>query len=510
MRAAAPGSFSQEGSEHVSTLDEIIDEQNRIESELSRMRDDPDATEDGQGNLRDTLIKRWHEQEGERKKLTADLERLNVIFRAAQERANTEPGDGGGNGNVSRFGPSGPEFMQRKDPLADREQTRDYTFLPAADVIARASNLVETHDRRGLLGDTRSSVNRGEQAARSAQSPAIARHMLLYGGDEYYDAWREYAADPTGPGLQRAAGALSLASAQGGYLLPYFLDPTIVLTTDGTTNPYRRLASIKQITTNAYQGVNSAGVNAAYLDEAATAGTAAYQGVGQIQIGVKKAAAWIYGSLEANEDTNFAEQLPRLIQDAKDVLEENNFAVGTGGTALNAGVPSGIVFNLGTGQRVAAATTGAIVASDVYNLEAGLGPRFRLSNNVGFAANIAVINRVRAASPSGAGSSFWATLGDGTPSRLLNHQIQESPSVTVTTGLGGTGTASSGTANTLAVFGAWDNFYVVDRIGMSMLFEPMIKDTSTGAPKGQQGWFAFWRSGSGVSTPNAFRALTYA
>ena len=38
---------------------------------------------------------------------------------------------------------------------------------------------------------------------------------------------------------------MSLASAQGGYLLPYFLDPTIVITTDGTTNPYRKIANIR-------------------------------------------------------------------------------------------------------------------------------------------------------------------------------------------------------------------------------------------------------------------------
>jgi hypothetical protein len=41
--------------------------------------------------------------------------------------------------------------------------------------------------------------------------------MLMYGGDEYYEAFKDYASDPTGPGLQRAAGALSLASAQGGF-----------------------------------------------------------------------------------------------------------------------------------------------------------------------------------------------------------------------------------------------------------------------------------------------------
>ena len=81
---------------------------------------------------------------------------------------------------------------------------------------------------------------------------------------------------------------------------------------------------MKQITTNLYQGVNSAGVQAAWLDESATAGTANYQGVGRINVYVKKAAAWVYGTLEANEDTNFAEQLPGMIQDAKDVLEETS------------------------------------------------------------------------------------------------------------------------------------------------------------------------------------------
>jgi HK97 family phage major capsid protein len=281
-----------------------------------------------------------------------------------------------------------------------------------------------------------------------------------------------------------------------------------VITTDGTTNPYRRIANVKQITTNAYQGVNSAGVQAAFVDEAASAGTANYQGVGQIQIGVKKAFAWVYGSFEAAEDTNFADQLPKLIQDGKDILEEQKFAVGTGGTALNSGEPNGIVSSLTNTQRVNAAASGAIAAGDIYNLEAALGPRFRLDNSIGFAANITTINKIRAASPSGAGSSFWATLGDGTPSRLLNHVIVESPSLT---SAAGTGTASSGTASAQAVFGAWDNFYVIDRIGMSMLFDPMLKGTGASAnvPTGQQGWLAFWRCGAGVATPNAFRWLQY-
>jgi HK97 family phage major capsid protein len=487
-------------------LQDLITEQTRIAAQLQRMNDNPDTTEDADADLRDTLIARWKELEPRREKLVKDMDDIKQITRAATDPANVENGDGGG--NVQRMtGSRGPEFMVRRDPLADREETQDYKFLSGSDVIARASTLVEQHDKKKWLYDARPGVSRGEAATQSAQAPSIARHMLLYGGDEYYEAFRDYVNDPIGPGLQRAAGALSLAAAQGGYLLPYFLDPTIVLTSDGTTNPYRRLGNVKQITTNAYQGVNMDSVQAAYLDEAAAAGTGNYQGVGQIQIYVKKAAAWVYGSLEANEDTNFADQLPRLIQDSKDILEEKKFAIGTGGAA-NAGEPKGVVSTLGTAQRVNVAASGAIAAGDIYNLEAALGPRFRLDDSVGFVANIATINKIRAASPSGAGSSFWATLGDGTPSRLLNHVIQESPSVTSTAG---TGTASSGTASCQVVFGAWDNFYVVDRIGMSMLFEPMLKGTGASAnlPTGQQGWYAFFRNGSDVSTANAFRWLQF-
>jgi HK97 family phage major capsid protein len=482
----------------MATLKEKLDEMARIKGELQRMENDDTVTEEDSGDLRDTLVQRWEQLDGECKPLIERMEKVKGITRAAEDPANRESGDGG---TVARWaGGRGPEFMTRRDPFDNLPAVRQ-GMITSDDAIARASNAIEAHDKRGLLPD-----HRGEAATQSAQNPAIARHVLLHGHDEYYDAFRAYLDDPTGPGLQRAAGALSLANAQGGFLLPYFLDPTIVITTDGTTNPYRRLANVKQITTNAYHGVNSAGVQAAYLDEAASAGTAAYQGVGQVNVFVKKAAAWIYGSLEANEDTNFADQLPRLLQDGKDILEETNFAAGTGANTDNTGTPNGIAHALGTAQVVHPATSGAITAGDVYNLEAALGARFRMSQSVGFVANISTINKIRNASPSGAGSSFWATLGDGTPSRLLNHVIEESPSITVTAG---TGTGSSGTGNSLVVFGAWDNFLIVDRIGVSMLFEPLIKDPTSGAPKGQQGWFYYWRSGSEVTTANAFRVMTF-
>src|SRR5215813_491340 len=118
----------------MATLDDLIDEQNRIAEHLQRMADNPDTTEDDSGNLRDTLIKRWEEIEPERKKLTAELEKLNLIRkRAAEDASNVEAGDGG-QPQVSRFAGGGPEFMQRRDPLADRDASRDYTLLSGGDL----------------------------------------------------------------------------------------------------------------------------------------------------------------------------------------------------------------------------------------------------------------------------------------------------------------------------------------------------------------------------------------
>ena len=203
----------------MATLDEIIDEQNKIHEELERMASDESTTEDADGGIRDTLVARWKSLDGDREKIVARMEELDLIRKASQDRAGTEAGDAGGRWADGRS----PEFMARRNPLAGREELKDYAFLASGDVIARAGTLIEMHDRRGLLP-----AHRGEAATRVAQAPAIARHMLMYGGDEYYDAFREYVNDPTGPGLQRAAGALSLASAQGGYLLPYFLDGVCV------------------------------------------------------------------------------------------------------------------------------------------------------------------------------------------------------------------------------------------------------------------------------------------
>ena len=104
-----------------------------------------------------------------------------------------------------------------------------------------------------------------------------------------------------------------------------------MLTNNASANPFRRISRIVQTTSNAWQGVNSAGVTAAFIAEATTAGDMSPT-VGQVQIVPQKAVAWVLGSYEALDDTNFGEQLPGLLADAKDRLESAYFTTGSGTT----------------------------------------------------------------------------------------------------------------------------------------------------------------------------------
>jgi HK97 family phage major capsid protein len=480
----------------MTVLRDKMEEMARIKAELQRMETDDTVTEEDSGDLRDTLVERWEQLDEECKPIIARMERVRAVTRAADDPSNLERPDGPIRGT--------PEFLQRHDPFDNLDAVRS-GMIKNTDAISRAQTVVEMHAKRGLLDSPKAEAS----TVQAQRDPLIARHMLLTGHDEYVEAFRAYLEDPTGAGLQQAQRSLSLAAAQGGFLLPYVLDPSIVLTNAGTTNPYRQMGSVKTTTSNAWQGVNSAGIVAGLLAEAVAASDNTPT-VGQIQIWPQKAAAWVFGSFESLGDTNFGDQLPELFADARDIVEEKQLAVGTGGTG-NSVAPQGVLHALGASQKVAAAEgTGGVFtgtgvgvpASNVYNTQAALGARFRKSKSVGWVANITNINKLRGLDQAG-GSSFWANFGDDTPEQLLGKQIHESPSLTTTTATG------TGTGSAVLLYGDWSKFYVVDRVGASMIYEPMITGTGANAqlPTGQAGWFYFWRFGSDVATPNAFTWL---
>ena len=466
----------------MTALKDKLAEQARIKAELQRMETSEETTEENDGDLRDTLIERWKQLDAEVAPIVKRMQEIQAITRTASDEGNLERPDGGsGDGTAYRGG--SPDLVTRtgRSPYEDLDAVRN-RVVTRADLRARALDSIELEARRGNLAH-----DYAEAATLKAQdNPGIARHMLLTGSEEYQEAFRAYVEDPQGM-AQRAA--LSLTLANGGYLLPFVLDPTVVLTNTGSANPWRRISNVKQTTSNTWNGVTSAGVNAAWLAE----GTAVTDGtptVGNIQITPQKASAWVFGSYEVLEDTDFGQQLPRLLADAKDRLEEAAFATGAG----TGGVPQGVI--TGATTVVTTATTLVIAVGDIYAVQGALPPRFRNAPGCAWVANVAIINKFRQLDTAG-GASFWTNLGKGQPETLIGAPIYESTTMSGTTAIG----------SLEAVMGDFGQFYVIDRVGVSLVYEPLVKASGGQLPTGQAGWFMFWRTGSQVAVPNAFRVM---
>ena len=382
-----------------------------------------------------------------------------------------------------------------QDPFRDLERVR-HNLVEPREVRGRALDVIEKYSKDGRLrGEFAENATRlteemygqyGAMNETGSNGSRVAHHILETGSEEYLEQFMRYMKDPQ---RESARAALSLTNANGGYLLPFVLDPTIILTNAGSANPWRRISNVKQTTSNTWNGVNSAGVTANWLTEG-TIVTDVTPTVGNVVVTPLKAAAWVYGSYEVLEDTDFGQQLPRLLADAKDRLEEAAFATGNGSTTGPPGVIPGATTVYTT------ATTTVIALADVYGTQAALPPRFRNSPSCAWVANVAIINKFRQLDTAG-GASFWTNLGKGQPETLLGAPIYESTTMT----------SSVATTSLMAIMGDFSQFIIVDRVGVSLIYEPLVKGTGGILPSGQAGWFMFWRTGSQLSTVNAFRVM---
>ena len=169
--------------------------------------------------------------------------------------AATEAGD-----DVRRQAPM-QVYRNKRDPFDDMEAVRTRTIRPT-EMRERAHDAIEWVSRTQWVDFP---DDRAEQATRAAaRDSGIARHILMTGSQDYYEGFRAYVRDPEG----MAARATTVGTGSLGYMLPFVLDPTIILSNDGSSNPYRRISRVEQTTSSTWNGVTSAGVNAAFGSEA--------------------------------------------------------------------------------------------------------------------------------------------------------------------------------------------------------------------------------------------------
>ena len=464
----------------------LAEELEALRAEIKVIEENDEAT-DEEVTRATALLEEWDGKDAERLKAIEREKKVDEVLRAALQPEQVES-----TSPARTRTPSAPEVMRHVEPYETTEELVrslwNHGSFDEKDTISRALAAVDAAPRhvedsgKERLNDLLHIDNR--------HAPMIARHMLLTGSDDYHEQFREYVASRGTYVGEAMRAAMSLTDANGGYLVPFTLDPTIILTNAGSANPFRQISTIKTIATDDWNGVTSVGVNAEWTAEGVEAADAT-PGFGAPKITPKKADAWIFGSYEVLADSGFASELGRLLADAKDRLEAAAFAVANTGATIPRGVVAAVAAV--TASIVTSATVNALAVGDVYNVSDALRPRD--ASQASWVANKKYYSLIRRFDTAG-GSAFWANLGMGVPAQLLGQPQYEASAMVgvVTTG-----------ANCLIV-GNFAEYYIVDRVGMSVIYDPMVK-SSNFRPTGQGGWYAFWRVGADVVDPAAFRLL---
>ncbi|MEU6563165.1 phage major capsid protein [Nocardia nova] len=287
------------------------------------------------------------------------------------------------------------------------------------------------------------------------------------------------------------------SGASGGYMVPTILDPAINLTNDGSNNPLRQISRVVQTTGSQWTGITSAGSTAEWVAEATEVADASPT-VADPTIPVYKGDAYVPFSFELEGDAvDLLTQLREVLTDSADQLTATAYTTGAGSTQ-----PTGLVTALvaaGGSVIVSGAGTEALDAQDPYKLQNALAPRWQA--NASFVAALPTLNAFRQFETDN-GTWVFPELRN-TPPTLLNRAVYENSNMDSTIN------AAATENNYLAVYGDFRQFVIVDRIGSTLEIVPHILG-SHGRPTGQRGALLWFRTGSDVLIPNAFRLLKVA
>jgi HK97 family phage major capsid protein len=328
---------------------------------------------------------------------------------------------------------------------------------------------------------------------RHREPGAVARRMLATGSPEYEEAWGIYATRGENAVPQRLKAVLQTYSdADGGYAIPFTIDPTFVNTSDGSVNPLRAISRVETITTKEWQAVTTAGMTAAYKATEVTATTSsAPADVANPTITPVEASSFASFTAAYQEDYGaaaIASEIGRMVQVAKDDLEATKFFMGSG-TAE----PDGIVARLitDTTSIVPTITNDVFALADVDKLIGALPPRFR--SRAQMAANLAILQLVPAFGTAGQPSD---SIYNAISKTLRGYPVHEASAMDdVATD-----------AKEIVLMGDFSYFVIVDRLGVTSEYIPNLFD-GDGKPLSERGILVRWRNDTGLLSVNAFRLL---
>lgn len=399
--------------------------------------------------------------------------------------------------------------------------------LDARNLPTDTGDVVERRDTRRAPNETRDQAQRTiERYAGSMDTGAadrldvlvrkddardwVSRYVAAVGSPEYASAFGKLAADPQfghlrfSPAEVEAVRITSAVDAErsmaigsgasGGFLLPFQLDPTVMLSSSGSLNPIRRLARVETVSANVWKGVSSDGVTAQYRAEGATM-TDNSPTLAQPTVTAARWDAFVPYSWElGQDDPSLVGELVRLIADGRDQLESTKFYSGSG-TAE----PRGVMIGLSATQRVASAGSTVFAYADIWNLKAAVPARF--IDNTTIVAHPKTFDT--AYQFVGGNSTSPLQFDSGRGGAVVGLPKAEWSSV---------GTQWTTTSGTIAIAGDFRSGYLIaDRLGLTAIPVPVLFSGNTaggfGYPTGQSGLIVWGRTGADVVNANALRAL---
>jgi HK97 family phage major capsid protein len=436
-----------------------------------------------------------HRKSLERK---AELERVRITTAAASPNSGLKIESGSDGGELDRdiLDPDSVEDRRFRNPW-DLSEIR--TFNRTAEEVgqelrSRALSAVEVMP--GMNQSRRETATRILEEFDNDRG-TLSRQALYTSTPAYLRAFAKAARGNhhlfTAEEQEAVTRAMSLTDTAGGFLIPFQLDPTVIITSAGSRNDIRRAARQVVATGDVWSGISSTAAAWSWDAEAAEVSddTTTFA---QPQITLYKGAGFIPISIEAYEDeANVAGEVARLLAFGKETLENTAFATGTGSA------PQGIVTALtGTASEVNAAADDTFAIADVYTIYGGLPARHR--EGASWLANNAIYNLIRRFDTSG-GAGLWTYLGNDRPQELLGKPVLEAEAMDATV------TVAGAVSNFILIVGDFENYVIADRIGMTVELIPHLFHTGNNRPSGSRGWYAHFRVGADSVNDDAFRML---
>lgn len=369
--------------------------------------------------------------------------------------------------------PQAPNFIPSHDAASVQDATR-MSSTQIGDLVARQSEergIDPTHALRLLKRHRTDMAWVRNLAARSTDVYESAFAKCVTGREAFLTA------------EERAAVAVG-TNTQGGFLVPTHLDPTVILTNDGSSNAIRAISRVVTLTNeNTWHGVTSAGSDFSWDAELAEVSDDSPTYLGP-SIPTYMGRGFVQASMEAFDDiANLASDVLMLFADGRDRLEGAAHCTGTG-----SGQPTGIftALDANTNVEVTSTTAATIGLVDLQGLKRAVGIRWRNKGTWVMAPVYADAIKTLGTALS---ASYSTDLTQSNTDLLLGRPVVETDDAPTT--------QTTTVRDNEVVFGDFSNYVIVDKPGStSVEFIPHLFNTANNLPDGRRGWFMRFRSGA--------------